>query len=133
MLQNITLLLPSCLVLRMVLPLDFIKFHHFVSSNSLFHPRFWQDAQYKKDQVGEGVLQFPPLPQELINTSLIGKHERHYVLLTKYPEVGDDKQQYHTIPKLYKVQHNKELTFHRLQTDAHLSSGIPLGTHGRQL
>ena len=113
MLQNITLLFPSCFILWIVLPLDFIKIHHFVPCDSLFHPRFWRDAQYKKDQVREGVLQFPPLPQELINTSSTGRQERNYVLLTKYSEVGDDKQQYHTAPKFYKVQHNEELTSYR--------------------
>ena len=132
MLQNITLLLLSCFILRMVLPLDFIKFHHFVSSNSLFHPRFWQDAQYKKDQVGEGVLQFP-LHRELTNTSLTGKHGRHYGRLIKYSGVGDGKQPNHTAPKFYKARHNKELISHGLKTDAHLSSRIPLGTHGHQL
>ena len=133
MLHNITLLFPNCFILRMILSLDFIEFYHFVPSDSLFHPRFWWDAQYKKDQVGEGVLQFPPLHQELTNTFSAWRQGKHYGLLIKYPRVGDDKQQNHTAPKFYKVQHNEELTSHGLQTDAHLSSGIPLGTHGHQL
>ena len=133
MFKNIAFLFLSCFVLRMILPLDFIEFYHFVPSDSLFHPRFWKDAQYKKDQVGEGVLQFPPLRREPSDTSLTGKHGIHYELVTKYPGVRDGKQQNHTAPKFYKVQHNKELTFHELRIDAHLSSRIPLGTHGHQL
>ena len=133
MLQNITLLFPSCFVLRMILPLDLIEFYHFVPSDSLFHPRFLRDAQYKKDQVEEGVLQFPLVHQELANTFLARRHGKHYGLMIKYLRVGDDKQQNHTALKFYKVQHNEELFSHRPQTDAHLSSGIPLGTHGHQL
>jgi hypothetical protein len=36
MLQDITLLFPSCLVLRVILPLDLVKFHYAVSSCSFF-------------------------------------------------------------------------------------------------
>ena len=42
MLQDIALLFLSSFVLRMILPLDFIKFHHFVSSDSFF---FIQDFE----------------------------------------------------------------------------------------
>ena len=36
MFKNIAFLFPSCFILRMIFPLDFIKFHHFVPSDSLF-------------------------------------------------------------------------------------------------
>jgi hypothetical protein len=36
MLQNITLKFPSCLIFRVILPLDLLKFHHIVSSHSFF-------------------------------------------------------------------------------------------------
>ena len=132
MLQDIAFLLPRCFVLRVILPLNFIKLHHIVYL-FLFYLRSWWDVQYKKDQVGEWGLQFPPLYRGPANISLTEKYGRHYVLLTKYLKARDNKQQNHISPKPYKAQHNEELTFHGLWTNAHLSSRIHLGIYGHQL
>ena len=79
------------------------------------------DAQYKKDQVGEGVLQFPPLHRELANTLSAGRHGKHYGPLIKYLEVGDDKQLGYTTSKFCKDPRIEELACHGHQTDAPLS------------
>ena len=118
----------------MVLPLNFIKFHHFVPSHSFF---FIQDfdgmLNVRKIRLERESFNFHHFLGKPSDTFLTGKHGIHYGLLTKYPTVGDGKQQNHTAPKFYMVQHNEELTFYGLQIDAHLSSEIPLDTHGHQL
>jgi hypothetical protein len=78
-----------------------------------------------KGQVGEEVLQFPLPHRELANISSTEKHGKHCGPLTRYPGVGDDKQLNHTVPKFCKAQHSKELIFHGLRNDAHLSLETP--------